>query len=225
MTRRRNSWGCASLANIVIDPLRECRVRTRAGTQTYDNRILSELKALWILTTSLVYQVILLHIVFTSTVDLGFVFPYRKDKSDFGPRLSVSKKELWAFLHGYKSIKWNYWDVLNWKTHHVPSSRKSSLMLIRWQVQSVIIMCMIYICMTLLHYHVWDSHRAKFDDDGFNSFRGIASEGHTDTDTHGLGSTLKFAMSLTALETNRKHQSPYLLEVAMIVSRTLLKVR
>ena len=30
-----------------------------------------------------------------------------------------------------------------------------------------------------MHYHVWGSHRAKFDDDHFNSFRGITCEAGT----------------------------------------------
>ena len=38
-----------------------------------------------------------------------------------------------------------------------------------------------------------------------NSFREIACEAHTHTDRHGLGSTVKFAKSLTTLQT-RKHQ-------------------
>ena len=56
---------------------------------------------------------------------------------------------------------------------------------------------MIKICVTLnedqgqynehmMHYHVSGSHHAKFDDDDFNRFRGIAREGqtHMHTDTH-----------------------------------------
>ena len=30
-----------------------------------------------------------------------------------------------------------------------------------------------------MHYHVWGGHHAKFDDDDFNTFRGIACEGQT----------------------------------------------
>ena len=43
-----------------------------------------------------------------------------------------------------------------------------------------------------MHSHVWCSHCAKFDDDVFNSFRGIACEGHPHR--HSLDSTLKFAL-------------------------------
>ena len=32
-----------------------------------------------------------------------------------------------------------------------------------------------------MHSHVLGSHRAKFEDDDFNSFRGIACEGQIDT--------------------------------------------
>ena len=32
--------------------------------------------------------------------------------------------------------------------------------------------------------HVYGSYRAKFDDDDFNRFRGIACEGHTYTQTY-----------------------------------------
>ena len=34
-----------------------------------------------------------------------------------------------------------------------------------------------------MHSHVWGSHRAKFDDDNSNSFRGIACEGQVHTQT------------------------------------------
>ena len=63
-----------------------------------------------------------------------------------------------------------------------------------------------------MHYHVWGSYHAKFDDDDFNTFQGIACEGHTyDTHTHtqrlggggGRSSTLTFAKSLTTLQTKR----------------------
>ena len=48
-----------------------------------------------------------------------------------------------------------------------------------------------------MHSHVRGSHRAKFDDDDFNSFRGIACEGRADRHTDRLGSsTLLFAKSL-----------------------------
>ena len=46
-----------------------------------------------------------------------------------------------------------------------------------------------------MHCHVWGSYHAKFDDDVFNSFRGIACEGHIHTRTWGL-STLKLAKSV-----------------------------
>ena len=47
-----------------------------------------------------------------------------------------------------------------------------------------------------MHYYVSGSHRAKFDDDDFNSFRGIACERqtHTHTHTHTRLSSLKFAL-------------------------------
>ena len=49
--------------------------------------------------------------------------------------------------------------------------------------------------------------RAKFDDDDFNSFGGIACDGHTHTHTrrHGLGSTVKFSKSLTSCK--QKHMA------------------
>ena len=41
-----------------------------------------------------------------------------------------------------------------------------------------------------MHYHVWGSCHAKFDDDGFNTFRRIACEGHTHTDRQTLASSI-----------------------------------
>ena len=35
-----------------------------------------------------------------------------------------------------------------------------------------------------MHYHVWGSHHAKFDDDDFNRFWGIDHDRHTCTRTH-----------------------------------------
>ena len=36
--------------------------------------------------------------------------------------------------------------------------------------------------LNVMHSHVRGSHRAKFEEDDFNSFRGMASEGHIQTD-------------------------------------------
>ena len=42
----------------------------------------------------------------------------------------------------------------------------------------------------MIYSHVWGSHSAKFDDDDFNSFWGIACVGHTHTHTHTLQAPL-----------------------------------
>ena len=36
-----------------------------------------------------------------------------------------------------------------------------------------------------MHPHIWGSHRAKLDDNDFNSVRGTACEEHTDSQTDG----------------------------------------
>ena len=60
-----------------------------------------------------------------------------------------------------------------------------------------------------MHSHIWGRHRAKFDDDDFNSFRGIACEGHKHTHRHrhSLGWTaLKFALQTKSMWTCRNAQ-------------------
>ena len=82
-----------------------------------------------------------------------------------------------------------------------------------------------------MHSHVWGSHRAKFDDDDFNNFGGIACEGQTHTHTHfihrhahtltqtdsGL-STLKFAQF--AYDFANKNRNTYSEEVTQSLKDT-----
>ena len=89
----------------------------------------------------------------------------REKQNVFQPQVGLSSQQTW----------WGHWLNSFWNT------------------QTLIFMIMI--CVTLnegqvqynwhvMHSHVWGSHRAEFDDDDFNSFRGIACDGHAHTHTH-----------------------------------------
>ena len=91
---------------------------------------------------------------------------------------------------------------------------------------------MITICATLnegqvqctyhvMHAHVCGRHRANFDDNGFNSFRGIACEGHTHARTQmssmsEFGGLRKHNMTQHALYNSLGLGSATLLELAFL---------
>ena len=52
-----------------------------------------------------------------------------------------------------------------------------------------------------MHYHIWGSYHAKFGDDDFNSFLGIAGEGHTHRQT--LASSI---LNFFNFENNKKYK-------------------